>query len=223
MSEKNWKKDWEQSSKFIKDLSIDYPWIEWGEGSMSISDVPKGWEKIILNLFGAINQYSKTEIHYLEDTWGKRFKFWWNGKIWDVSKFVSKVLNPTQRLYPSEKPRIIFPEMQKKIEATVWWKWENIFKKLLGKMRFNFTKYQRTRYPKFVTIEQLKSKYANLCVYVSGGDDIIKGMIRLAEYQASRTCEVTGNAGVFCVNQRGWYRTLSQAKAKELGFIPVKN
>lgn len=216
------KKDFDQSSKFIQDLSIDYTWVEWGEGSMSISDVPKGWEKIIRNLFGAINQYSNTKIYYLEDTRIKRFKIWWNYKIWDVSKFVSKVLNPTQRLYPSDKPQIIFPEMQKKIEATSWWKWENRIRKLLGKMKFNLTKYERTRYPNPVTIEQVKQKM-DLRIYTSGGDDIIKGMIRLAEYQASKTCEVTGNGGVFCVNRGGWCRTLSKAKAKELGFTPVKN
>ena len=108
------KKDFEQSSKFIQDLSFDYTWIEWGEGSMSISDVPKGWEKIIRNLFGAINQYSKTKIYYLEDTRMKRFKFWWNEKISNVSKFVGKILHPTQRLYPSDKPQIIFPEMRQK-------------------------------------------------------------------------------------------------------------
>jgi hypothetical protein len=223
MTGEEWDKDFKQSSKFIQDLSMDFSWVEWGEGSMSISHVPKGWEKIIRNLFGAINQYSKTKIYYLEDTPMKRFKFWWNGKIWDVSKFVSKVLKPTQRLYPSDKPQMIFPEMQKKIEATSWWKWENRLRKLLGKMRFDFTKYERTRYPNPVTIEQVKSKFANLRCYVSGGDDIIRGMIRLAEYQASQTCEVTGNAGVFCVNERGWYRTLSKAKAKELRFQPVKN
>ena len=216
------KKDFEQSSKFIQDLSMDYSWIGWGEGSMSISDVPKGWEKIIRNLFGAINQYSKTKIYYLEDTRITRFKIWWNYKIWDVSKFVSKILHPTQRLYPSDKPQIIFPEMRKKIEATIWWKWENRIRKLLRKMRFDFTKYQRTRFPNPITIEQIKQEM-DLRIYTSGGDDIIKGMIRLAEYQASQTCEVTGNAGVFCVNERGWYRTLSKAKAKELGFQPVKN
>jgi hypothetical protein len=215
-------KDFEQSSKFIQDLSLDFSWIEWGEGSMSISHVPKGWEKIIRNLFGAINQYSKTEIFYLEDTPMKRFKFWWNDKTWKAAKFVSKILNPTQRLYPSDKPQMIFPEMQKKIEATSWWKWERKIRKMISKARFNFTKYQRTRYPKPVTIEQMKQKM-DLRIYTSGGDDIIKGMIRLAEYQASRTCEVTGNAGVFCVNERWWHRTLSKAKAKELGFTPVKN
>jgi len=216
------KKDFEQSSKFIQDLSLDYSWVEWGEGSMSISHVPKGWEKIIRNLFGAINQYSKTEIHYLEDTWGKRFKFWWNDKTWEAAKFVSKVLNPTQRLYPSDKPQIIRPEMRQKIEATSWWKWEKRIQKILYKMRFNFRKYERTRFPKSVTIEQIKQKFS-LYIYTSGGDDIIQGMIRLAEYQASKTCEITGNAGVFCVNEGGWYRTLSKAKAKELGFTPVKN
>jgi hypothetical protein len=189
---------------------------------MSISGVPKGWEKIIRNLFGAINQYSKTEIYYLEDTRIKRFKFWWNDKTWKAAKFVSKILNPTQRLYPSDKPQMIFPEMQKKIEATYWWKAEKIIRKMISKARFNFTKYERTRYPKAVTIEQIKQKM-DLRIYTSGGDDIIKGMIRLAEHQASKTCEVTGNVGVFCVNERGWYRTLSKAKAKELGFTPVKN
>lgn len=213
MTDEEWDKDFKQSSKFIQDLSMDFSWIEWGEGSMSISDVPKGWEKIILNLFGAINEYSKTEIHYLEDTRMKRFKFWWNEKIWDVLKFVTKIL----------KPEVIdFHAKRARIEKTFRWRANKKITSVLHKMRFDFTKYQRTRYPKFVTIEQIKQKF-DLRIYTSGGDDIIKGMIRLAEYQAARTCEVTGNAGVFCVNERGWYRTLSKAKAKELGFIPVKN
>jgi hypothetical protein len=214
MKEEQLKKDFEQSSKFIQDLSMNFPWVEWGEGSMSISGVPKGWEKIIRNLFGAINQYSKTEIHYLEDTRMTRFKFWWNGKIWDYQKFMTKILKPEV---------IVFHTMREKIEKTFRWKANKKIGTFLHKMRFNFTKYQRFRYPNPVTIEQTKSKFANLCCYTSGGDDIIKGMIRLAEYQASKTCEVTGNAGVFCVNERGWYRTLSKAKAKELGFHPVKN
>jgi hypothetical protein len=223
MTAEQLEKDFEQSSKFIQDLSMDFSWIEWGEGSMSISHVPKGWEKIIRNLFGAINQYSKTEIFYLEDTPMKRLKFWWNKNMYKAARFVGKIMKPTQRLYPSDKKmQIIYPEMQKKIEATIWWKAEYKIQKFFYKLRFNLTKYERTRYPKAVTIEQIKQKI-DLRIYTSGGDDIIKGMIRLAEYQASKTCEVTGNAGVFCVNERGWYRTLSKAKAKELGFLPVKN
>jgi len=217
MTIEQWKKDFEQSSKFIQDLSLDYSWVEWGEGSMSISHVPKGWEKIIRNLFGAINQYSKTKIHYLEDTWGKRFKFWWNDKTWEAAKFVSKVLNPTQRLYPSDKPQIIFPEMRKKIEATYWWKAEKIIRKMISKMRFDFVKYQRTRYPKAVTIEQVKSKMGILRIYISGGDDIIKGMIELAIYQSTITCEETGQEGKLCIRQ-GWLRTLCEERMNNLAY-----
>jgi hypothetical protein len=217
MTIEQWKKDFEESSKFIQDLSFDYTWIGWGEGSMSISDVPKGWEKIIRNLFGAINQYSNTKIYYLEDTRITRFKIWWNYKIWDVSKFVSKVLNPTQRLYPSDKPRIIHPEMRQKIEATVWWKWENRIRNLLRKMKFNLTKYERTRYPNPVTIEQVKSKFGILRIYTSGGDDIIRGMIELAIYQSTITCEETGQEGKLCI-RRGWLRTLCEEKMNNFDY-----
>jgi hypothetical protein len=41
MTGEQWKKDFEQSSKFIQDLAMDFTFVEWGEGSMSISDVPK--------------------------------------------------------------------------------------------------------------------------------------------------------------------------------------
>ena len=92
MTIEQWKKDFEESSKFIQDLSFDYTWIGWGEGSMSISDVPKGWEKIIRNLFGAINQYSNTKIYYLEDTRITRFKIWWNYKISMIFMIIAWIL-----------------------------------------------------------------------------------------------------------------------------------
>lgn len=59
-----------------------------------------------------------------------------------------------------------------------------------------------------VYIDQIKEKFSALRFYVDGGDEIISGIIRHAEFISSRTCEVTGNPGTLC-NNGGWYKTLS--------------
>lgn len=64
---------------------------------------------------------------------------------------------------------------------------------------------------------QVKEKFAGLRMYSEGADDFINGVISMAETLSYRICEVTGGQGVRCV-QGGYIRTLSSAKAEELGF-----
>ena len=57
-----------------------------------------------------------------------------------------------------------------------------------------------------VTLDQVKEKFGTLRFYYTGGDDVIDGMVRMAESMSSVTCETCGNPG----QQRGggWIRTL---------------
>jgi hypothetical protein len=46
-----------------------------------------------------------------------------------------------------------------------------------------------------VTLDQVKEKFGTLRFYYSGGDDVIDGMVRMAESMTEVTCESCGNIG----------------------------
>ena len=57
-----------------------------------------------------------------------------------------------------------------------------------------------------VTVNQIKEKFGGLRFYYSGGDDIVDGMVRMAESWAGRACETCGAPGTS--GGRGWISTL---------------
>jgi hypothetical protein len=57
-----------------------------------------------------------------------------------------------------------------------------------------------------VTVAQIKEKFGGLRFYYNGGDDEIRGMVRIAEAWASRSCEECGAPGKS--RQGGWIKTL---------------
>lgn len=57
-----------------------------------------------------------------------------------------------------------------------------------------------------VVAVQIKEKFGGLRFYYDGGDDVIDGMVRIAESWASCTCEVCGNSGK--LRHGGWIKTL---------------
>jgi hypothetical protein len=57
-----------------------------------------------------------------------------------------------------------------------------------------------------VVATQVKEKFGTLRFYYDGGDDIIDGMVRMAESMSYVTCEVCGNPGKS--NSHGWISTL---------------
>ena len=46
-----------------------------------------------------------------------------------------------------------------------------------------------------VTLDQVKEKFGTLRFYYTGGDDVIDGMVRMAESMSGVTCEECGNVG----------------------------
>lgn len=67
-----------------------------------------------------------------------------------------------------------------------------------------------------VVAEQVKEKYGTLRFYYRGGDDVVDGMVRMAEAMTDRTCEVCGAPGIQCGG--GWIKTLCEQHAEERGI-----
>lgn len=63
-----------------------------------------------------------------------------------------------------------------------------------------------------VTLDQVKEKFGTLSFYYTGGDEVIDGMVRMAEGMSGVICEDCGNPG----KRRGggWIRTLCKTHAE---------
>lgn len=62
-----------------------------------------------------------------------------------------------------------------------------------------------------VTAVQVKEKFGSLRFYYSGGDNIVKGMVRMAEAMSEVTCEECGAPGE--LRNGRWIRTLCDTHA----------
>jgi hypothetical protein len=57
-----------------------------------------------------------------------------------------------------------------------------------------------------VVVDQVKEKFGTLRFYYTGGDDHIRGLVRMAESMSGVTCEDCGNPGQ--TGGEGWIRTI---------------
>ena len=64
-----------------------------------------------------------------------------------------------------------------------------------------------------VTVAQIKEKFGGLRFYYDGGDDEIRGMVRMAEAWADASCEECGAPGKR--RDGGWIKTLCDHHATE--------
>lgn len=64
-----------------------------------------------------------------------------------------------------------------------------------------------------VTVDQIKEKFGGLRFYYSGGDDVISGMVSMAEIWAGHSCEECGAPGKS--RSDGWIKTLCDHHATE--------
>lgn len=65
-----------------------------------------------------------------------------------------------------------------------------------------------------VIVEQVKEKFGTLRFYYRGGDDVVDGMVRMAEAMSACTCEECG-APAHTDNHGGWVGTLCERHTKE--------
>lgn len=67
-----------------------------------------------------------------------------------------------------------------------------------------------------VVADQVKEKFGTLSFYYSGGDEYIRGMVRMATSMSSRICEECGSLGR--TRSSGWIRTLCDRHAEEFNY-----
>jgi hypothetical protein len=88
--------------------------------------------------------------------------------------------------------------------------WFNILNQLMGSIQHHLDwKNKNGLVVEQVTLDQVKEKFGTLRFYYSGGDDVIDGMVRLAESMTCVTCEVCGSPGT--QNSGGWITTLCES------------
>lgn len=64
-----------------------------------------------------------------------------------------------------------------------------------------------------VVATQIKEKFGTLRFYYTGGDDVIEGMVSMAEAMSSRVCETCGAPG--SLRGRGWFYTACDQHARD--------
>ena len=92
--------------------------------------------------------------------------------------------------------------------------WFNILDQLMGNIQHHLDWKNRTEetVPQ-VTLDQVKEKFGTLRFYYTGGDDEIRGMVRMAESMSAVTCEECGLPGK--QTQGGWIKTTCAAHRGE--------
>ena len=96
--------------------------------------------------------------------------------------------------------------------------WFNILDQLMGNIQHHIDwKNKKEEVVAQVTLDQVKEKFGTLRFYYTGGDDVIDGMVRMAESMSSVTCEECGNPGKRIGG--GWVTTLCEEHAKARDII----
>jgi hypothetical protein len=84
--------------------------------------------------------------------------------------------------------------------------WFQILNQLMGNIQSHIDwKNRNGEVVPQVTLDQVKEKFGTLRFYYTGGDDVIDGMVRMAESMSGVTCETCGKPGTS--TSGGWIKT----------------
>jgi hypothetical protein len=120
-----------------------------------------------------------------------------------------------------EKYPLIFADRNKSMQETcMCWGfehgdgWYNIIDSLCANIQnhIDWQNRQGEKVPQVVAT-QVKEKFGTLRFYYNGGDDVIDGMVRMAESWSAVACEECGAPGT--QNGQGWIKTLCETHRKE--------
>ena len=95
--------------------------------------------------------------------------------------------------------------------------WFNILDQLMGNIQHHSDwKNKKEEVVAQVTLDQVKEKFGTLRFYYTGGDDVIDGMVRMAESMSGVTCEECSAPAN--THGPGWIRTICEPceEAREL-------
>ena len=87
--------------------------------------------------------------------------------------------------------------------------WFNILDQLMGNIQHHIDwKNKKEEVVAQVTLDQVKEKFGTLRFYYTGGDDVIDGMVRMAESMSGVTCEECSAPAK--THGPGWIRTICE-------------
>jgi hypothetical protein len=97
--------------------------------------------------------------------------------------------------------------------------WYEILDSLCGHIQSHID-WQNKNHEKHPVVEQVvavqvKEKFGGLRFYYDGGDETIRGMVRMAESWAANTCETCGDKGKHRVDG-GWHYVSCDAHARKV-------
>lgn len=162
---------------------------------------PTGWDSLVYEALESINLYTSysslpvkinTEFFWKYDTfWKPVYNYIW--KFLDTDDISLK-----ERIFQSNTPKRFWRLINKKRQ-------DDDKSKKTYKLREQLNKIDewlidsRTRYTsipvKPVKVDQIKEKFGTLRIYITGGDEYVRGIIGFAEFKSSRTCMFTGEEG----------------------------
>jgi hypothetical protein len=104
-----------------------------------------------------------------------------------------------------------FPEMLTESNIGLWVGkgWHHIVFRLCEYIQWHVKNHPNAA----IQIKQIKEKFGGLRFYYTGGDDVIRGMVMMAEGWAITTCEVCGEPGTR--RSGGWLKVLCDKHDKE--------
>jgi hypothetical protein len=179
---------------------------------------PKGWETLVYDLLRSINNHV-THSNTSEKI-NVRFFQVYKG-IWiPIYNFIYRLVNPDKVplkyrfiKYKVGNFRVIRNEELELQKTKFGYRIREKLKKLDTWIKGGRYEYKGVPIPP-VKIDQIKEKFGGLRVYISGGDDYVRGAISFAEYLSQKTCRWTGGLGE-SYNKRSWIVTASKEKIEE--------
>lgn len=179
---------------------------------------PSGWESLVESLCSSIDH--RVNFHHIHIQ--KRvllfnaYNFVYTRFVRHAIKRILFVFNPDKQY--EGKPMLTQTFNELRAQKPRRYALHTLLRKLSIKLYPRYT-YDYKKIPP-VKIDQIKEKFGTLRFYYSGGDEVISGMVMLAEFLSGKTCQHTGQPGDLCVKKSGyrWYKTLCPEEAKKHNY-----
>lgn len=183
---------------------------------------PVGWRPIVEDVLTSINNYIQNGFDSKRNPEDARF-FQLYKKYWvPTHKFLYNAFDPDpislkQRLGLEKKSmkdaKIWFPHEQEARRQSLGYKLQHNLHTVGDWLKKGRREFVSSPVPG-IQIDQIKEKFGDLCIYITGGDKYIHGQLKFAKYLAGKTCMFTGEPGEK-YNKNGWIVTASKAKIEE--------
>jgi len=200
-------RQWDRDEAFEQKIMERYPELFNTDAAGSILPAdcgigcPEEWEQIIDDLCGSIVSYTKNTRLCITNP-HKKGRIFFYRHIWKplwlpIYNGLHKIIDPYKPFRPRDVAfRPIPKDVEAKVKKSFRYKLDQKLKNLQYGVLCVKDMYIRIS-PPAVKIVQVKSKFGGLRFYIDGGDDYVRGMIRLAEYLCEQKNKLNGKRSAY--------------------------